>query len=191
MVKPKSKNQLLQRNEQILTEMIPKYLKEVQDNNKMLEKELNEWTTITTKANNPYNMKQYLNKLNKELNEWRTLIPGKKTIVAAKKHLNKHSLHTINFVPDQKDIDDMHLYNTDFIEAYGPQYRITQTFDNVNDFMNAKSKAIDNITNEDIDMVTKLVHDRFFFTRFFEYKRDNNIPDHDFDVNTIGQYTKW
>ena len=40
-----------------------------------------------------------------------------------------------------------------------------------------KEKAVfkSNITNEDIDMVTKLVHDRFFFIRFFEYKRDNNM----------------
>ena len=189
MKKNKTKNELMSRNNKILTEIIPKYLNEVEQNNQLLKQELKEWESITTKGNNPYNMKQHLNKLNNELDQWRNLIPGKHTIKSAKKYLNQGITKTTKSITND-DIAAMEFYNTSFIDEYGIQYQI-KPFVDINDFIKAKKLAIKNITDPDIDTLTKVVKDKYYFIKYFEHKKFLYMNDKDFNVNDIEQYTKW
>lgn len=179
------------RNKKILTEIIPKYLHEVQDNNELLKNELNAWESISAKGDNPHNMKQHLNKLTSELDEWRNLIPGKHTIKLAKKYLNQSiTKPTKSITITDENLNDMNFYNNEFISKYGPLYNLV-AFDNVNDFIKEKNAAIQNIINAEIDTLTKVVNDKYYFIKYFEYKKQEGIEDKDFNVNEIDNYTKW
>ena len=186
MTRKKTKSDIITQNDQILHETMPKYLSIVIENDKLLREELRQWESIVPNVKNPKNMERHINKLYAELQEWRNLIPGKHTVKAARHFLKIQEPKEQTIVDDS----DMILYNTLFLDDYGIQYRL-KPFDDIQTFIAEKKKAIINILNEDIDPLTKTINDRFYFIKFFEMKRDQEIPDADFNVNDIEKYTKW
>lgn len=181
----------MERNDQIINNHIPKYLNELEENNKYLQQELEKWESAIPGINNPYNLQQHIKKLYAELEEWRALIPEKHTVKLAKQYLNKGNTkvqESINVVDDE-DVNDMQFYNSIFVPIYGPQYALTE-FGNVESFCAAKQEAINNIKS-DLDPLAKTVNDKYYFIKYFELKKQRSIPDKDFDVQDIDAYTKW
>lgn len=191
MTQKRTKNKILERNTEIIHTHIPKYLKEIEENNVFLQQELKKWESVVPGINNPYNMQQHIQKLNIELEQWRNLIPGKHTIKLAQQHLNRSNTKTEENITinNDDDISDMEFYNSIFVPIYGPQYNLTQ-FGNVESFCAAKQDAINNI-RADTDPFTKTINDPYYFIKYFELKKQRHIPDKDFDVEQIETYTKW
>lgn len=186
MAHKKTKKEAIAQNDKIMHKTMPKYLEMVIENNKILTDELQQWESIVPNVKNPKNMERHINKLYAELQEWRNLIPGKNTVKAAKHFLKTQEPKEQAIVDDS----DMILYNTLFLDDYGILYRL-EPFDDIQTFIAEKKKAIINILNEDIDPLTKTINDKYYFIKFFEMKRNQKIPDADFNVNDIEKYTKW
>ncbi|WP_405283092.1 hypothetical protein [Methanobrevibacter sp.] len=66
-----------------------KHLNKVIDALNEKDRTINEWKSIKTGCDSPYNMKNHIDKLNRDLEEWKTLMPGYHTPKLAAKKITK------------------------------------------------------------------------------------------------------